>query len=70
MANELFNQFGNQQPNNGIAQFISDVQNFQKTFKGNPEEEVKKLLNSGQISQQQFNQFAQIANQIMAFMPK
>ena len=70
MANELFNQFGNQQLNNGIAQFISDVQNFQKTFKGNPEEEVKKMLNSGQISQQQFNQFAQIANQIMAFMPK
>lgn len=70
MANELFNQFGNQQPNNDVLQFIADVQNFQKTFTGNPEEEVKKLLNSGRISQQQFNQFAQIANQLMAFMPK
>lgn len=70
MSNPLFEQLGGQMPNNNIMQIINEIQNFQKTFKGNPEEEVKKLLNSGQISQQQFNEFAQIANQLMAFMPK
>ncbi len=66
MANPLFNQFGN----NGIMQFINEVQSFQKTFKGNPQEEVQKLLDSGKLSQAQFNQLAQMANQIMPFMPK
>lgn len=70
MSNPLFEQLGGHMPNNNIMQIINEIQNFQKTFKGNPEEEVKKLLNSGQISQQQFNEFAQIANQLMAFMPK
>lgn len=70
MSNPLFEQLGGQMPNNNIMQIINEIQNFQKTFKGNPKEEVKKLLNSGQISQQQFNEFAQIANQLMAFMPK
>lgn len=70
MANPLFNDFGTNNTNGGIPAIINDVQKMMQTFKGNPKEEVQKLLNSGQLSQKQFNQFAQIANQIMAFMPK
>lgn len=70
MANSLFTQFGNQPPNNGLMQIMAQAQNLQKTFDGNPREEVERLLNSGQMSQDQFNKFAQMANQIRAMMPK
>lgn len=65
MANPIFNQFGNQNP---FSQLISQVENFKKSFKGNPKEEVQRLLNSGQMSQEQFNQFAQVARQMEQFM--
>lgn len=70
MANSLFTQFGNQPPNNGLMQIMAQAQDLQKTFNGNPKEEVERLLNSGQMSQDQFNKFAQMANQIRAMMPK
>lgn len=70
MANSLFTQFGNQPPNNGLMQIMAQAQDLQKTFEGNPREEVERLLNSGQMSQDQFNKFAQMANQIRAMMPK
>lgn len=68
MGNPLFGQFGGQ--NDGLLQFINEVNEFQRTFKGNPKQEVQNLLNSGRLTQEQFNQFAQVANQIMAIMPK
>lgn len=70
MANPLFNTFGAKPMDNGIQQFINEVRNFERTFKGNPKQEVQQMLNSGKLSQQQFNQYAQMANQIMAMMPK
>ena len=70
MANSLFTQFGNQPPNNGLMQIMAQAQDLQKTFNGNPREEVERLLSSGQMSQDQFNKFAQMANQIRAMMPK
>ena len=67
MANSLFNQSQN---NNPFAQIINEAQNLKKTFKGNPRQEVERLLQSGQMSQSQFNQLAQITNQILPFLPK
>jgi BMFP domain-containing protein YqiC len=68
MGNPLFNQFGNQ--NNNINDFINQIMDFRKNFTGNAKQEVEKLLRSGQMSQQQFNQLSQIANQILPFLPK
>jgi hypothetical protein len=68
MGNPLFNQFGNQ--NNNMSDFINQIMDFKKNFTGNPKQEVEKLLSSGQMSQQQFNQLSQIANQILPFLPK
>lgn len=70
MANSLFTQFGNQPPNNGLMQIMAQAQELQKTFNGNPKEEVERLLNSGQMSQYQFNKFAQMANKIRGMMPR
>ena len=53
--------------NNSINNFLSRINefnNFKNNFKGNPQIEVQKLLQSGQITQQQFQQYAQLANLI------
>ena len=72
MSNPLYSQFGKKSifNNNDISVFMKEIQDFQKTFKGNPQEQVQQMLNDGKISQKQFNEFAEIANQIMAIMPK
>lgn len=58
--NPLFQQLGQQQPNNMMQQ----LQNFMRTFQGDPKAAVQQMLNSGRVSQQQYNQAVQIANQL------
>lgn len=67
MANPLYQQFG-QQPTNPIAQIIAQAQEMRRTFQGDPRQVVQGLLNSGQMTQQQFNALSQQANAIMAQM--
>lgn len=67
--NPLFNQYGNQS-NGSLGQFMSQLEQFKKTFSGNPRDEVQKMLNSGRLSQSQFNHYAQIANQLYKMLPK
>ena len=69
MANPLYNTLNNNR-NNQFSQIIEQAKQMQKTFTGNPKAEVERLVQSGQMSQEQFNQFARVANQIMQFMPK
>ena len=64
MANPLFNQFNNNPYSNMIKQF----KDFQKTFKGDPRTEVQRLLNSGQMTQEQYNELQSMAQQLMGFM--
>ena len=60
MANALFNALGN-----NYSSIINKVKEIQKTFKGNPKKEVERLIRSGQMSQQQFDELAAKANEIM-----
>lgn len=55
--NPLFNQM-NQNP------ILQRFQQFQQMFKGNPQEQVQRLLNSGRVSQDQYNRAVQMANQL------
>jgi hypothetical protein len=68
MSNPLYNMFGGNAPINPLTQLVRDAKNFRKSFTGNPKDEVQRLLNSGQMSQQQFNQFSQIAQQVVQAM--
>lgn len=52
--NELFNQY-----NNGMMKGFNE---FAKTIKGNPQQQVQQLLNSGKVSQAQYNAAVQKAN--------
>ncbi len=74
MPNNLFNQIGQQQMmNNPMMNVVKQIQDFQKTFTGDPKAQVEQMLKDGRLSQAQFNQLAQQTNQIsqfMAMMPK
>ena len=63
MPNPLFSQFGGQQVN-PMQQLVEDARKLKQTMQ-NPRAEVERLLQSGQMSQPQFNQFSQIAQQIV-----
>ena len=60
MSNPLFQMMGQQMPMNGIMQRF---QQFQQSFRGDPRQQVQQMLNSGRISQEQYNNAVQIANQ-------
>lgn len=66
MANKLFNQFGNQL--NPLEQLAQQAREFQKQFKGSPRQEVERLLQTGQLSQADFNRYSQIAQQVAQIM--
>ena len=54
------NQLYNDMNQNG---FVQRFQQFKNSFHGNPQEQVQQLLNSGKVSQEQYNRAVQIANQ-------
>lgn len=70
MPNPLFNALGGNNIPNPFSEIIRQAEEMQKTFQGNPRDEVQKLLNSGAMSQSQFNVLSQQAQQIMQFMGK
>ena len=63
MANPLFNQFGGQQVN-PMQQLVEDARKLKQTMQ-NPRAEVERLLQTGAMSQQKFNELSQIAKQIV-----
>lgn len=59
--NQLYNEMQNNQGSaNGILQRF---QQFRQNFHGDPQQQVQQLLNSGRVSQQQYNQAVQMAQQ-------
>lgn len=70
MVSSLFNLFGQQIPqmNSGLANMMGQFNQFKQTFRGDPKAQVQQLLDSGQMSQQQFNQLSQMATQFQNMM--
>lgn len=50
--------------NNPYNNFMKQFNEFRKTINGNPQEQIQQLLNSGKISQAQYNAAVQKANMI------
>ena len=69
MPNPIYDQFGGQQNNNGFSAFLNDFRRLQQTVK-NPRQEVERLLNTGAMSQQDFNMLGQMANQMLGMNRK
>lgn len=53
-----------QQMNEGGNDIVSRFRQFQQMFKGDPQQQVQQLLNSGRISQEQYNAALQKAQQL------
>lgn len=66
MSNSLFNQFGRQ--NNPLEQLAQQARDFRRQFSGNPRQEVERLLQTGAMSQSDFNRYSQIAQQVAQMM--
>lgn len=64
MGNPLYN---NNQPN--FSNIIQQAQELRRTITGNPRQIVQGMLNSGEMSQSDFNRLMPMAQQIAAMMP-
>lgn len=64
MGNPLYN---NNQPN--FSNIIQQAQELRRTITGNPRQIVQGMLNSGEMSQADFNRLMPMAQQIAAMMP-
>ena len=63
--NNLYQQMQPQMPMNGMMQ---KFQQFQQMFRGDPRQQVQQLLNSGKVSQAQYNNAVQMAQQFSRMM--
>lgn len=61
MANPLYGQMNN---SNIIQQFMQ----FKQNFRGNPQAQIQEMLNSGRISQAQYNMAVQKAQQLQQLL--
>lgn len=59
--NPLYNMMNQNNPYNN---FMKQFNEFKKTINGNPQEQIQQLLNSGKITQAQYNAAVQKANMI------
>lgn len=67
MSNPIYDQMNRNQsanPSNMVQRF----QEFRRNFSGNPQEIIQQMMNSGKISQEQYNQAVQTANRLMKMM--
>ena len=62
MPNPLFNMLNNN--NNPMTATIQRFNQFRQQFQGNPQEIVQNMLNSGKITQEQYNNAVQQANSL------
>lgn len=62
--NPLFQMMG------GMNPMMQKLQQFMQSFKGDPQQAIQQMLNSGKVSQEQYNQAVQTANQVMKMLGK
>ena len=49
---------------NPLTNLVNQLNQFRQSFSGDPKQQVQQLLNSGRMSQNQYNQLSQMATQI------
>ena len=55
-------------PLGNLMNMISQYRQFKSQFQGDPKEQVQQLLNSGQMTQEQYNQLSNMAAQFQNFV--
>ena len=64
MSNPLFSMMNGQMPQAMMNPMIQLFQQVRNMFRGNPQQHVQHMLNSGKVTQEQYNQAVQMANQM------
>lgn len=62
VQNTAFGPFG------GMMNFMNQFNQFRAGLSGDPQQMVQQLMQSGQMTKEQFDQLSGMANQIMPFM--
>lgn len=68
MSNPLFTMLGSQMPPE--LQIIQEFNKFKSEFKGNAQSQVQQLMNSGRISQSQYNDAVRKAQALQSLLHK
>lgn len=66
MSNPLYSMFGgmNAMPNNNMMRLLQQFNQFRQGFNGNARDQVQQLLNSGKVTQADYNRAVQMANML------
>lgn len=67
MGNPIYEMLGNSMPFN-MGDFMNRFNQFRQAYHGDPKAQIQQMLNSGQITQDQFNRASQMATQIQRMM--
>lgn len=65
MINPLYQQM---QPMNGMQQMLERFRQFQQSFRGDPRQQIQQLLDSGRVTQQQYDRAVQMAQQFQRML--
>lgn len=72
MGNPVFDRYGQNAaptgPFSNMQNMMQQFQQFRQSFQGDARAQVQELLNSGKMSQEQFNQLSNMANQFWRMM--
>ena len=70
MSNPIYNALGGATQNGlgNMGSLIRQFNQFKSMFKGDPKQQVQQLLNSGKVSQEDYNRAVQMANQLQSLL--
>lgn len=70
MNNPIYQQYGNAMPQGAgnMGDFMQRFQQFRQAFSGDPRQRVQQLLNEGKVTQTQYNNAVQMAQQMQRML--
>lgn len=68
MNNPMLGGVPNMPQINNLQNLMKSFQQFKQTFQGDPRQQVQNLLNSGKVSQAEYNNAYQMAQQLSRMM--
>lgn len=66
--NQLYKAIGSNPQLGNMGNIVQQFQQFKSTFKGDPQQQIQQLLNSGRVTQEQYNQAVQMAKALQSMM--
>ncbi len=68
MSNPLYHSVSQNQQMGGINNFIQRLNQLKRSFSGDPQQQIQQLLNSGKVTQDQYNRAVQQAQAIQKML--